>query len=423
MRVSPSPSLPLCICSVRGPRRGITLGAALLALACSTAPLDAAEWRQFRGDDSTSIATAEAWPTSLSEAENLAWRVDLAARGVSSPIVVGQRAVVTSASGYRQDRLHVQAFDTATGRLAWHRQFWATGRTLCHPTSSVAANTPASDGKRLFAFFSSNDLLCLDLDGNLLWMRGLTYDYPTAANDVGMAASPVVLADTVVVQVESQGESFAAGIDAASGATRWRIDRRKGANWTSPVVMRQPGGDDLVLLQSPDRLTAHDPRTGQERWRVERSCSSIPSATALEGVVYLPADGLAALRVPQGGGTPESLWQENRLSADNASPVIYRGQTLTINGAGVLNCGDAATGALQWQLRLKGTYWATPVAAGEHLYAVNQDGLAQVVKLGADRGEIVAEHEFGEPILGSPAAADGALYFRGDAHLWKIARP
>ena len=89
--------------------------------------------------------------------------------------------------------------------IDWERQFWATGRTMCHPTSSVAANTPSSDGKRIYAFFSSNDLACLDLAGNLLWYRGLTHDFPTAVNDVGMSASPIVLGDTVVVQVENKG--------------------------------------------------------------------------------------------------------------------------------------------------------------------------------------------------------------------------
>ena len=76
------------------------------------------------------------------------------ARAASSPIVVGDKVIATSASGYRNDRLHVAAFDEATGKQLWHRQFWATGRTLTHPFSSVAANTPASDGQYVYAFFS-----------------------------------------------------------------------------------------------------------------------------------------------------------------------------------------------------------------------------------------------------------------------------
>ncbi|MCU0981154.1 MAG: hypothetical protein MUF25_18545 [Pirellulaceae bacterium] len=73
-------------------------------------------------------------------------------------------------------------------------------------------------------------------------------------------------------------------------------------------------------------------------------------------------------------------------------------------------------------MRLKGTYWATPVLAGGHLYCVNQDGDMQVVKVGDKEGEVVAEHHFGEPMHASPAVAGNALYVRSDKHLWKIAK-
>ena len=130
--------------------------------------------------------------------ENIVWTANLPGRGVSSPIVVGGKVVVTANSGPRQERLHVLAFDAKSGRELWHRQFWATGRTLTHPVGANAAPTPASDGKRIFAFYSSNDLIALDLDGNLLWFRGLAHDYPKAGNDIGMSSSPTVVGDTVV---------------------------------------------------------------------------------------------------------------------------------------------------------------------------------------------------------------------------------
>ncbi|HVW39328.1 MAG TPA: PQQ-binding-like beta-propeller repeat protein, partial [Pirellulales bacterium] len=91
-----------------------------------------------------------------------------------------------------------------------------------------------------------------------------------------------------------------------------------------------------------------------------------------------------------------------------------------INGAPALTCADAKTGKVLWRLRLSGKFWATPVLAGDHLYCVNDQGLAQVVKLG-DEGEIAAENDFGEPVLGTPAIVDGAIYVRGDSHLFKVA--
>lgn len=390
-----------------------------------------ADWPQFRGGDTLGASGDKAPPVEWSikpagESDlgtNVAWRGDLPGRGLSSPIVVHGKVVVTASSGPNQDRLHVLCFDGATGRLDWERQFWATGRCFCHPTSAIAANTPASDGERIFAFFSSNDLVCLDLQGNLRWFRGLTFDFPTAANDVGLASSPLVVGDTVVVQVETKGESFAAGLDTANGATRWQLPRLNQMNWTSPSLLKSttPGGPDVVLLQSTDRLTAHDPRTGLELWSFERTCSGIPSPVGRGDLVLVASDGLTALRHPPAASTAEVLWNDTKLGPGNASPVLVDNRVYVVSRGGPMTCADARTGEVLWKLRLKGPQWATPVVAGGHLYAASQDGAVQVVRLGKE-GEIVAEIPFHEQLFGSPAVADGALYFRSDAHLWKIAQ-
>ena len=395
----------------------------LLVVAASL--VSAAEWRQFRGNDQTSVADAASppivWEDKDGQTKNVAWKMPLPGRGVSSPIVVDGKVIVTASSGFNQDGLHVVCFDTATGSLDWERTFWATGRTLCHPTSAIAAPTPASDGKRIYAFYSSNDLACLDLDGNLLWYRGLTFDYPTAANDIGMAASPLALDGMVVVQVENKGDSFAAALDADTGETLWRVPRTAEMNWTSPTPMRNANGQLAVLLQSSDKLTAHDAKTGEELWAFAGTCDTIPSPLPCDGLVLLPSSGLKALAPPSSAGAPTEVWQENQLALGNASPVVHEGKVYTVNRTGAMACGDAATGKVLWRVRLNGTFWATPVLAAGHLYCVNQDGVAQVVSIAGDKGEIVAENTMGEAILGSPAAADGALYFRSDAHLWKIA--
>src|SRR6185436_7297544 len=127
--------------------------------------------------------------TMLGSGQHLAWKTDLPGRGLSSPIIIGDKIFVTSCSGPKQQRLHVLCFNASNGAKLWERQFWATGRTMCQPKMSVAAPTPASDGERIVAIFSSNDIVCLDLDGNLLWLRGLGRDYPNASNSVGMSSS------------------------------------------------------------------------------------------------------------------------------------------------------------------------------------------------------------------------------------------
>jgi outer membrane protein assembly factor BamB len=368
------------------------------------------------------VAEGAAPPSKFSDKENVAWKADLPGRGVSGPIVVSGKVFVTSASGARRDRLHVLCFDCKTGRLEWEREYWATGRTFCHPTSSVAAPTPCSDGKHIYAFYSSNDLVCLDLDGNLKWLRGLTHDHPTAANDVGMSSSPVVVGETVIVQVESYGDSFVAGINTRNGETRWKIPRPQAFNWVSPSVLRgKTAADDSVILQSGKTVEAVRPETGETIWRHEIACTNIPSTTSDGETLFVPAEGLTAFRGAPGSAARKLLWSQNRLGPGSASPVARDGKVYVLRGT-VLVCGDAETGEVLWQVRVRGQrFWATPVLVDKHLYLASAEGLVQVVDV-SGKGKIIGESDAAEPIYGTPAVADGGLYLRTDKRLWKIGK-
>src|SRR5262249_8893076 len=156
-------------------------------------------------------------------------------------------------------------------------------------------------------------------------------------------------------------------IDRRTGRTVWEVDRKPEANWVSPIALEEDGsGQPVVLLQAPSGLSAHKASDGERLWTLEDVCLPISSSTAAGGVVYVPAKGLTALR--PAGGTPQVLWSEANLAPGNSSPVICDGSVYVLNRAGALTAANAATGEVSWRLRLKGTYWATPVLANGRLY-------------------------------------------------------
>jgi len=391
--------------------------AVVIGMVAGPGGLRGEDWPEFRGPGGRGVAAGQAIRSVWSETEGIAWKADLPGRSTSSPIVVGDLVLTTASSGAKQDRLHVIALDRATGRRRWERVYWATGRTLCHSTSAVAAGTPASDGQRIVALFSSCDLFCLDLEGRLLWQRNLAVEHPKSGNDVGMGSSPRIVGDAVVVQIDCQGDAFAAAIDLATGADRWSVTRDPIANWSSPLSVATDTGP-AVLMQNGRGLELRRLADGGETWRWAGDCSGIATTAVLEGMFLIPSAGIAA--VPVGGREP--AWRAAKLAPGIASPVAWDGSIACLNRGGVLVVGDTADGGIRGQLRLAGMFWASPIVVGELLVALNTEGKAFLVTV-ADKPEIVAENQLPGTFAATPAVADGSLYIRSETALWKVAAP
>jgi outer membrane protein assembly factor BamB len=347
--------------------------------------------------------------------------------------VAGERVYVTACSDYQQRRLHVLCFEAATGVKQWERQFQATGDTFSHPKTCMAAPTPVSDGARVYALFATGDLACLDRQGDLLWYRSLGSDYRNITNQVGMAASPVLWHDLLILPMENVGESFAAGLDKNTGQNRWKVGRPRDINWPTPLLLERDGRTEL-LFQAPQELAAYDPATGRRLWAYTgEGMTAVPSLLAAEGLIIL--SGGVALRPPhptphrgeegrlngKEETAPQVVWKSIKLRPAYATPLYYQGRLYAINNSSILlNCADVRTGNVTWQQRVKGPFSASPVAADGKLYLVNEDGLTTVLRPG-DEPQILDTNALGEPMLATPAIAGRAIYLRSDQHLYCIA--
>ncbi len=374
---------------------------------------------QFRGPGGLGTSSEKNLPIEWGKTDNVRWKATLPGRGLSNPVIAGGRVFVTAASGTQQDRLHVLCFDQKNGKQLWERQFWATGGTLCHPKTNMAAPTPLTDGKNVYAFFATADLVCLDRDGNLVWARSLVNDYPTVGNNVGMAASPVLAGDAVIVQMENVGESFALAIDKATGQNRWRIDRPRTLNWSTPFVHNADGQNQLVFMTDKE-LSAHDIATGKKIWSYVPAAGKLGNAASViagEGLLFVAADKMTALRFGSDGVEPEVVWQNPKLNPGWASPVLLNGRLYAVTNGGIVSCAEPATGKVLWTYRLEGPFAASPLAADGRLYFVNEKGNTTVLDGGAEAKEL-AQSDLGETVLASPVASGGAIFLRSDGHLW-----
>jgi outer membrane protein assembly factor BamB len=395
--------------------------AAILGVLLLGVAVQASDWPQFRGPCGAGVSDETSVPTRWGPTENIRWKAELPGRGLSSPVVARGRVYLTACTGTAQDRLHVLCFDAASGKRLWQRQFSATGNTLCHPRTCMAAPTPATDGERVYALFGSGDLVCLSDDGDLLWYRALVQDYPQVTNQVGMAASPVLYEDVLLLALETPGESFAAGLDKLTGRNRWKVTRPHDVNWVTPSLFDDHGRTEALFL-SADELTAYDPRTGEKLWSYAQEglspTPSVPSPALGDGLIVTGAG--VALRLG-GGEQPTVVWKSSKLRPAYASPLFYRGRLYAVNNTAILlNCFDLKDGEVLWQQRVKGPFSASPIAADGKVYLVNEEGVTTVLAVG-DRPRVLGTNRLGEAVLATPAIADSALFLRSDRHLFCIA--
>lgn len=390
-----------------------------LLILSSLAGLYAGDWPQFRGAGGRGISDDAPLPTEWSRTHNIAWQVSLPGRGVSSPIVVGDRLYLTASSGARGDRLHLLAFDARRGTLLWQRQLHATGPTHCHPKTCMAAHTPVADTQGVYALFASGDLIACRPDGSLRWYRALATDYPAITNQVGMAASPILIEDRLIVPMDNAGDSFLLALDVRDGRNLWKAERPRDISWVTPIV-RHCNGVAEILLPGPRGLAAYDARSGRLRWSFRDAAVSVPLPLLHEDNLYLAVQGVSRFRLGPEGIVGKPLWQARGLQTGYSSPLLYHGKIYTASSSGFLAAADADTGKELFRERVKGAFSASPVAGDGKVYCLNEAGTCYVLDARTDTYELLASNDLGEETLATPAIAHGRLYIRTDKTLYAI---
>lgn len=377
------------------PRNCRTVSLSLLAFVCLTTILSnsarSSDWLRFRGPGGQGNAEAENLPVAWDDQTNIIWKQALPGPGTSSPIVAGSRVFVTCYSGYglsvddpgeMSDLVrHVVCLDRKTGQIEWSKPFPAKQPESAYRSGNdsrhgYASSTPASDGQRLYVFFGASGVVCLDLEGEVIWHR----DVGSGTHGWGSATSPLLHENLVIVNASIESQSLVA-LDKTTGHEVWRVEGI-GRCWASPILV-DAGGTPEVVLNVPRRLTAYDPKSGEELWH----CQGIPdgyvcpSVISHDGIVYATGgrkNTTIAVRAGGRGDVSNShvLWTADKGS--NVSSLVYVDGRLYgyHESRGTAYCLDARTGELVFEERLDprpGLIYSSALAADGKLYGVSQN--------------------------------------------------
>jgi outer membrane protein assembly factor BamB len=398
-----------------------------LILLLLTEAVPAENWPCWRGPEHNGVSSEATLPVRWSATENVRWQAELPGVGVSAPIVWGERVFVTASDGRLNDRLHLLCFHRDNGKLLWHTRFFGSAASEGQfGPGGMAVPTPVTDGQHVFALFGTGDLVCVDNDGRPVWVRSLAQEYGPFRNRWGMAASPLLIGDLLVVLVDHSGPSYLLGVEAATGVNRWRVPRDTSVNWMTPLPV-QVGKEMQIITVGTYVLRSYAAATGTELWSLQgmhMQCIPTPVASG-DRLFALGTRDFSALSIRLGDARGDVTkthiaWKVRSGSANVPSPLVLDGLLYYVEDTGIANCLKADSGERIWRVRLGGRkYSASPVAAAGRIYFTSEDGEVTVVKAGP-KFEVLGRNNVGELLVASPALSQGCVFLRGDKHLYCI---
>jgi outer membrane protein assembly factor BamB len=427
--------------------------------------LSAEDWPQWRGPSGNGISGEPGLPTRWGPNENVGWKAALGGLGVSSPVVWGDRVFVTSQAGRlpvqageqpqlaRDDSalagrenpiggksvkqgqgadevfLLVEAFRRSDGRRLWEYRTRATGEIPpLHEKHNLATPTPATDGRRVYAWYGNGQLVALDMDGRLAWSRHLGEEYAPVRKPWGHGSSPVLYRDLILLLCDQTQGSYLLALDQATGKERWKVDRGSDRiSHSTPLIVRAETGDE-VIVNSSARIDAYDPTNGTLLWHAgTQRQTPIPTPVFHDGVIYLSRgyrnSDFMAIRPGLRGDVSATgvIWRSPAGASYVPSILYYQGLLYMTNEIGIVMCADAATGERIWRERLGGIFFGSPVAGDGKIYLVSETGETFVLRAGREP-QVLARNDIGERLIASPAISHGSLFLRSDGALFCIGK-
>ena len=433
------------------------------------------DWLGFRGSDGNGTSATATPPTTWSSTKNIAWKKKIPGKGSSSPIVVGNRVIITAATPSdpdwkppkRMDRrelakkfdengdgnlstaernkaiafmrsqqksllakhsFNVLCYDRNSGELLWNK----TATTVTpheghHSDHGYASASPVSDGEVVLVNFGSRGLFCFDLEGELKWKRE-DLGMMKTRGAFGEGSSVSIAGNSVVLPWDHEGQSRIEVIDRLTGETIWKKNREEPSNWVTPRVVEIEGRQQIV--QAGERFSrGYDLGTGEEIWKASGlTMRPVATPAVMDNLAFVSSGRrgyvLQAIRLDQKGDISSNgiEWSISRQTPDIPSLLLSENRLFFVGGNnGILSCVDAKTGKPFFgpeRLPLKSIY-SSPVAADGKVFVTSRAGKTMVIK-DAQKLERVSINDIGEPVDASLALSESDIFIRGRSHLYCV---
>jgi outer membrane protein assembly factor BamB len=375
-------------------------------------------WTGFRGPqrngtyDQQPVSTA--WPAG---GPRLLWKQPVGA-GYASFAVARGRAFTIEQRGPQEV---VAAYDVLTGRELWTNEWTATFRESMGGDGPRA--TPAWADGRVFALGGTGELRCLDeATGRVLWRTNILGDADARNLQWGMAASPLIVDDTVVVLPGGTGGRSVVAYSRSDGKRVWSaLDDRQ--SYSSPMLAEIAGVRQLVVF-SAARVVGLTPVSGEVLWeypwRTDYDVNASQPVIVSGNRVFLSSGyGHGAVMIEITRSDPRwsvrEVWRNIRMKNQFSSSLLHEGYLYGLDES-ILACLDAATGDVKWK---GGRYgYGQVILASGHLIVLTESGELVLVRATPDsHQEVVKVPAIEGKTWNHPALSDGYLLVRNGTEM------
>jgi outer membrane protein assembly factor BamB len=329
--------------------------------------------------------------------------------------------------------------DIQTGRVRWQHQVGKTVPTQpLHLKNSFASETPVTDGARVYAYFASVGIFAFDMQGTPVWSRSMPA--PRMRSGWGAAASPVLHEGRLFIVSDNEDQSFLLALDALTGKKVWKVDRESGSSWVTPFVWTNSIRTEIVTIGAK-KIRSYD-LDGTPLWEMSGvSTLSIPTPVAANDLLYLSSgfrvEALKPVYAVRPGASGDITlnadetsnafvaWSSRTLASYNPSALVYREQYYTLYDKAFLAANEAKTGKEVYskqRISADSTgFTASPWAYNGKVFALSEDGDTFVMEAGPEF-KLIGRNSLDEMALATPAIAQGSLFIRTAATLYRIGR-
>jgi outer membrane protein assembly factor BamB len=252
----------------------------VVLLLCATALADGSEeWTRFRGPNGTGISSAANLPIAFGPEKNVAWKTAVPP-GHSSPVLSERHIFLTAHTPEKETyKLLLLAIDRRTGAIAWQREVPRLHRGRLENVNGAASPSTATDGSNVYAFFQEFGLISFTADGKERWRL------PLGPFNIfyGFGASPILVDDTLILSVDQDLGAYLLAVDPRTGRQRWKVDRPHViSGYSTATVYRPKDGPAQIVIPESFQLSAYSVKDGSRVWWVRGLACEMKSVASYD---------------------------------------------------------------------------------------------------------------------------------------------